>query len=179
MEGEEEDQVAIPPISKTLSTLIIPITPDKKTTVRPPRKTISRKRALPIGGRGRGRRGSMREESPHKSDEEKQDMAGSKGVYDKKSGEQSSHLDEPVGAGERRVLRRSGRGRKIDDTSPDNDKYVPKRRLILDEGGVSSSQDADGAPTAAEPSGRRTSARVTRKRKSQERYDSYSYCTLK
>jgi len=193
-EEEEEEQVAIPPISKSLSASIIPITPDKRVVPRPPRKPIARKRALPIGGRGRGRRGAKGEESPsgeaQKSDDEEraeQDKAGSKGVLVEKSrenltvgfvtGVECSHVHEPVGAAKKPVLRRSERGRKKDDKSSDNDEYIPKRRLRLDEGEVSASQDSDREPTAAEPLLTRTSTRLARKRKVQERYD--FYCTWK
>jgi len=180
--------VAVPPISKTVSASIIPITPDKKVVPRPPRRPVARKRALPIGGRGRGRRGSEREKSPsgetHKSDEEESaelDREGSKGVPKSReiltvgdvTGVESSHLDEPVGAAKKPVLRRSKRSRKKDDKSSDNDDYVPKRRLVLDEGEVSAHQDSDRAHTAVVPSRTRTSTRLSRKRTVQERYGFY------
>lgn len=75
-----------------------------------------------------------------------------------------------MGAGKNRVLSSSGRGRKKDDTS-ENVEYIPKRRLILDEGDVhSSSQESERVPTAAEPSRPRISTRLAQKRKAQERY---------
>ena len=183
-EEEEEEQPALE--NKSLISTskedksIIPITPDKRVVPRPPRKPVTRKRAMPIGaGRGRGRRGSKEEEPDEQHAE--QDRAVSKRIRGKNQGEnpiggsapsvESPHVDEAVGDGKRRVLRSSGRGRKVGFTPPDNDEYVPKRRLVLDEGEIySSSQDSDRVPTAAEPSRPRMSTRLAHKRKAQERY---------
>ncbi|KAG0587124.1 hypothetical protein KC19_2G142100 [Ceratodon purpureus] len=181
LESEEEEKEEEQPAKEDKSTTliskedksIIPITPDKRAVPRPPRKPIARKRAMPIGGRGRGRRGS-KEEEPDEEEHTEQDRAVSKRLRGQipvenpaggsVPGAEFSHLDEAVGAGKKVVPR----GRKRDATS-DRDEYIPKRRLILDEGEVhSSTQVSERVPTPAEPPRPRMSSRLAEKRKLQE-----------